>query len=107
MSLNEHEPDAIPTDERPVWELVIEDMQERNRIGTAKHKTPLQVSNGRDSLIDAFQESMDLTVYLRQEMERRKVLEAEVVSLREENRRLLEDNAALRIMITYYKGTGR
>lgn len=107
MSLNEHEPDPIPTDERPIWEIVIEAMQERNQMGTAKHGTPLQVSNGRDSLVDAFQEAMDLTVYLAQEIERRKVLEAEVAALREEVSALRTDNEALRVMNNYYKGRGK
>ena len=66
---NNPEPKPIPNNETPIWELVIADMQERNRIGTAKYGTPLQAHNGRKPLIDAYQEALDLCVYLRQAIE--------------------------------------
>ena len=50
----------------PIWPLVVKDMQERDAVGTAKYGTPLRGHNGRDSLIDAYQEALDLVVYLRQ-----------------------------------------
>lgn len=50
----------------PVWDLVIADMQERDRIGRERYGTPLQTHNGRDALVDAYQEALDLVVYLRQ-----------------------------------------
>lgn len=71
-NLNAYEPDPIHTDETPVWELVIEDMRQRDQEGRRKYGTPLQASNGRDALKDAYQEVLDLAVYLRQEIERRK-----------------------------------
>ena len=49
-----------------VWDLVIADMVERDRVGRKRYGTPLQPHNGRDALIDAFQEALDLVVYLRQ-----------------------------------------
>ena len=55
-----------PNDSRPVWDLVIEDMQERDRIGRIRYGTPLQAGNGRDALLDAYQEALDLAVYLKQ-----------------------------------------
>lgn len=70
-NLNMYEPDPIKTDEKPIWELVIEDMRQRDNEGRKKYGTPLQVSNGRDPLIDAYQEVLDLAVYMRQEIERR------------------------------------
>lgn len=69
--LNRPEPEPTPTEERPVWELVIEDMQSRDQVGRGKYGTPLQASNGRDHLVDAYQEALDLVVYLRAEMEGR------------------------------------
>lgn len=57
---------------RPIWELVIEDMQERDRRGRKKYGTPLQAGNGRDALVDAYQEALDLAVYLRQAIEERR-----------------------------------
>lgn len=68
-SPNKPEPPPAPNDRRPVWELVVEDMKERDRVGRAKYGTPLQPFNGRDPLIDAYQEALDLAVYLRQAIE--------------------------------------
>lgn len=56
-----------------VWPMVIADMNERNRIGTLKYKTPLQAGNGRKTLWDAYEEVLDLAVYLRTEIENRRI----------------------------------
>lgn len=53
-----------------VWDLVIEDMRQRNVDGTAKYGTPLRTFNGRNPLTDLYQELMDATVYTRQFIER-------------------------------------
>lgn len=53
------------------WSLVIQDMEERRRHGIEKYGAPVQPYNGRDALIDAYQEVLDLTVYLRQAIEER------------------------------------
>lgn len=53
------------------WGLVIQDMVERNRIGMEKYGTPLQAFNGRDSLQDAYEEVLDLCVYLKNELIKR------------------------------------
>ncbi len=49
-----------------VWGFVIQDMQERDKIGQERYMTRLQPNNGRDALVDAYQEALDLAVYLRQ-----------------------------------------
>lgn len=49
-----------------IWNLVISDMTERDEIGRERYGTPLQGFNGRDALVDAYQEALDLAVYLRQ-----------------------------------------
>jgi len=41
------------------------DMTERDIFGAEKYGTRLQPGNGRDFLIDAYQEALDLVVYLR------------------------------------------
>jgi hypothetical protein len=41
-------------------------------MGIAKYGTPLQTFNGRDPLIDAYQEALDLAVYLKQAIMERK-----------------------------------
>ena len=48
---------------------LLEDMAERDRFGRERYGTPLQAHNGRDALIDAYQEALDLPVYLRQAQE--------------------------------------
>lgn len=50
----------------PVWYMVIKDMNLRNEFGRKKYGTPLQPFNGRDVLKDAYEEALDLVVYLRQ-----------------------------------------
>lgn len=66
MSANKPEPPPKPNGNFPVWELVINDMRERDEIGRTNYGTPLQAHNGRDPLVDAYQEALDLCVYLKQ-----------------------------------------
>lgn len=49
-----------------VQSLVIADVEARREMGIAKYGTPLQAHNGRDALMDAYQEALDLACYLRQ-----------------------------------------
>jgi hypothetical protein len=49
-----------------IWDLVIVDMKSRDKTGFIKYDARLQPFNGRDVLIDAYQEALDLCVYLRQ-----------------------------------------
>ena len=49
-----------------IWDLVIEDMAARDRLGEKRYGVRLRPHNGRDALIDAYQEALDLCVYLRQ-----------------------------------------
>jgi len=71
-SPNTPEPDPVANAKTPVWNLVIADMRERNREGRKKYGTPLQAGNGRNALVDAYQEALDLAVYLRQLIEEEK-----------------------------------
>ena len=65
-----------PRSERAdVWPMVVEDMHSRNHLGKVKYGIPLRIYNGRDALVDAYQEVLDLSVYLRQEIAERQVLE--------------------------------
>jgi hypothetical protein len=49
-----------------VAKLFLDDARERDRIGRERYGTPLQARNGRDALVDAYQEQLDAVVYLRQ-----------------------------------------
>jgi hypothetical protein len=59
------QPPPIENGTRPIWEMVIEDMESRNKFGIEKYGTPLQAFDGRDSLIDAYQELLDFCVYIK------------------------------------------
>lgn len=41
------------------------EMQARHELGIKRYGTPLQPNNGRDMLRDAYDEVLDLAVYLR------------------------------------------
>ena len=59
--------------EGDVWLLVIDDMKQRRETGIQRYGTPLQPFNGRNALVDAYQEVLDLAVYLRQKIEEERV----------------------------------
>jgi hypothetical protein len=63
---NDIQPAPIKSKSPAIWDLVIRDMVERDGIGTKKYGTRLQPNNGRKALVDAYQEALDLVVYLRQ-----------------------------------------
>lgn len=68
----------IPTKQRPgdqplptknehedIQSQVIRDIEARRQIGIKRYGTALQPDNGRDMLQDAYEEAMDLTIYLK------------------------------------------
>jgi len=59
------QPRPKPTGETPTWELVVRDMKDRDYIGSLKYGTRHQPGNGRDHLQDAYEEALDLCVYLK------------------------------------------
>jgi len=83
------QPDPIPNDYPAAWDLVLmdvgrmfppeeldtlkaeeldtlaSDMRARDELGQERYNTSLQPHNGRNSLVDAYQEALDLCVYLR------------------------------------------
>lgn len=84
------QPDPTPNNSTPVWELVIADMLSRDQVGRQRYGTPLQAHNGRDALQDAYEEALDLAVYLRQEIEERKALQRELTETKAFALRLAE-----------------
>jgi hypothetical protein len=60
-----HEPDPIGNGEI-ILPLVIADLSDRAEVGEKKYGTKLRANNGRDALMDAYQEAADLLMYLRQ-----------------------------------------
>lgn len=49
-----------------VWRHVMRDLEERVELGKQRYGTELMTRNGRDPLVDAYQEALDLVLYLRQ-----------------------------------------
>jgi hypothetical protein len=84
--VTEHEEQQLPTPNGSphIHDLVSEDHQARKALGTERYGTPLQADNGRDALRDAYEESLDLSVYLRQAIEERN-LQADKLRERLEN----------------------
>ncbi|AYB69188.1 hypothetical protein SEA_EMIANNA_5 [Gordonia phage Emianna] len=64
--------EPVQTDAPSAHDLVIADMRQRKAFGLAKYGTILQHDNGRDHLQDAYEEVLDLAVYLRNEIEQRR-----------------------------------
>lgn len=60
-------PEPAPTAGRVnVTLAVMDDLRLRSESGAKKYGTPLMTHNGRDALVDAYQEALDLCVYLKQ-----------------------------------------
>jgi len=78
-----HEPPAVEANEDPMWPKVVEDMIARDKMGHKKHGTRLQAGNGRNHLVDAYQESLDMAVYLRCAIELDARNKAEIKRLKE------------------------
>lgn len=59
---------VLPTknDSPYVQDLVIKDIEARKQIGISRYGTALQPFNGRDALQDAYEEAIDLAMYLKQ-----------------------------------------
>ena len=62
----------IPNDGPSIHDLVAEDLADRKRHGLRKYNSLLQAFNGRSALQDAYEECLDLAVYLRQKIEEEK-----------------------------------
>jgi hypothetical protein len=60
------QPTPLLNDKPACWDLVMQDMTDRDQWGRSKYNTPLQPFNGRDPLVDVYQELLDATVYMRQ-----------------------------------------
>lgn len=83
INLNTPEPPPIPDSGEEIWPIVISDLRAqggcnpafldrfieqcrlRETMGREKHGVVFRANNGRNGLVDAFQESLDLIVYLR------------------------------------------
>lgn len=64
---SEHQPPPTQGNQ-VVVDVVLADIRERAETGKQKYGTYLQTNNGRDALWDAYQEAIDLVMYLRQKL---------------------------------------
>lgn len=62
---SEYQPDP-KQGEIAVIDIVLADLRERAEAGKLKYGTYLETNNGRNPLWDAYQEALDLVMYLRQ-----------------------------------------
>lgn len=58
--------------------MVIEDIKQRKQIGIERYGTPLQAFNGRDALQDAYEEAIDLCMYLKQLIVERETMDSNI-----------------------------
>lgn len=56
-----------------VYTLLLQDLEERYKVGLERYGVALQPFNGRDALVDAYEEAIDLAFYLRQALYERTV----------------------------------
>lgn len=61
-----------------VARFVLADIQARIDIGQKKYGTKLETHNGRDALWDAYQEAIDLVMYLRQALLERDLYQSDM-----------------------------
>ena len=68
MSLNDPQPAPKPGQAQHTVDALIDLLRERKAMGLSKYGVAHQHDNGRDHLVDALQESLDLNVYLMAEV---------------------------------------
>lgn len=62
----EEQSEPVKSDSPAMWDLVMTDMRDRDESGLRKYGVRLQADNGRDVLVDTYQELLDAVVYIRQ-----------------------------------------
>lgn len=60
------QPLPVKNNERDIQSRDISDIVARRKVGIERYGTALQPFNGRDALRDAYEEAMDLCMYLKQ-----------------------------------------
>ena len=66
---NHYDAQPQPTKgQKEVLPELIKDLRKRQKTGKVKYGTNLKTNNGRDALIDAYQEACDLAMYLKQKL---------------------------------------
>lgn len=88
---------ARPTgDGQRVLDKVFDDLKAREKVGIERYGTPLKTNNGRDPLVDAYQEGLDLVQYMAQELLEREQLRAKLAEIEAHERSLCKEVSTLR-----------
>jgi len=66
FDLSVKEPEPVKNELPAIWDLVMQDIKDRDQFGEKKYGTRLQPFNGRNVLKDLYQELLDSVVYVRQ-----------------------------------------
>jgi hypothetical protein len=74
--MNKEQPMSKPGKTK-VFPLVMTDLEERKQKGIETYKLELETNNGRDPLWDAYEETLDKALYLRQAIEERREMFSE------------------------------
>ena len=81
MSATTEQPPPTAGSGSEVWPIILDryresppellaDMRARDSLGRERYGTPLRTWNGRDAVADAYQEALDLVVYVEQARQR-------------------------------------
>lgn len=70
------QPQPIPNGRQSVQSLVRDDLAAREQVGRHRYGTSLQPFNGRDALVDLYEELLDAVCYLKQYMVEQETNEA-------------------------------
>lgn len=62
------QPLPVINDAPDVQSAVIADIEKRRELGIKRYGTALQPNNGRNALLDAYEEAIDLAMYLKQRL---------------------------------------
>lgn len=77
---------------------VYNDLKERDRKGIETYGTSLTTFNGRNSLLDAYEEVLDLAMYIKQKLEEDKHITEKAVSIINQRLDKLSDSEMDRII---------
>lgn len=100
--MNPNKPEPAPKGTgREITPLVIKDLELRSKMGAEKYGETLRAFNGRNALVDLYQELLDATQYIRQEIEEQNATAP--ISDRQTAREFLKDCVP---MGRLFQGTG-
>ena len=77
-------PDPDADHGEDIQSMVIADIEARRQVGIKRYGQALHVNNGRDGLLDAYEEAVDLCVYLKQVLVEREIEAARTTIIEDE-----------------------